>query len=159
MKNRRDVCYAKDAGFIQFDGLPGSIKTGCPETPEFKNRYCSHHKSQACDLQSCEEVDDELDAQSGPTMRMHQKKQSAGNPIAEMILAKKTTRKQTYYQVTIKDLCHVINNIFIHQTFSKHSPRIINTITNLVYTQFRSCGLGALNAMPRGNLCPLSHKI
>ena len=29
MKNRRDVCYAKDAGFIGFEGLAGSIKTGC----------------------------------------------------------------------------------------------------------------------------------
>ena len=101
MKNRRDVCYAKDAGFIQFDGLPGSIKTGCQETPQFKNRYCSSHKLQACELQSSEEVDDELDVPSGPTMRMRQQKQSPGNPIAEMILAKETTRKQTYYQVTI----------------------------------------------------------
>lgn len=87
MKNRRDVCCAKNAGFIQFDGLPGSIKTGCPETPAFKSRYCSQHKSQACDLHSLE-VDDELDVPSGPTLRLHQQ-QSAGNPIAEMILAKK----------------------------------------------------------------------
>ena len=99
MKNRRDVCYAKDAGFIQFDGLVGSTKTGCPETPDFKSLYCSQHKSQACDLQSYEEVDDELGVPSGPKLRSHQQKQSAGNPIAEMILAKKTTRKQTYYQV------------------------------------------------------------
>ena len=99
MKNRRDVCYAKDAGFIQFEGLSGSIKSGCPETPDFKSRYCSQHKCQACDLQNREEVDDELGVPSGPTLRSHQKKQSAGNPIAEMIIAKKTTRKQTYYQV------------------------------------------------------------
>ena len=99
MKNRRDVCYAKDAGFIQFHGLTGSIKTGCPETPDYKSRYCSLHKSQACDLQRYDEDDDELDVPSGPTLRSHQQKQSAGNPIAEMILAKKTTRKQTYYQV------------------------------------------------------------
>ena len=26
MKNRQDVCYAKDAGFIQFDGLSGLIR-------------------------------------------------------------------------------------------------------------------------------------
>jgi hypothetical protein len=27
MKNHRDVCMAKDAGFIEFDGLPGSLCT------------------------------------------------------------------------------------------------------------------------------------
>ncbi len=99
MKNRRDVCYAKDAGFIQFDGLPRSIKTGCPATPDFKSRYCTQHKSQACDLQSGEEADDELDVPSGPALRSRQMKPSIGNPVAEMILGKKTTRKQTYYQV------------------------------------------------------------
>ena len=40
MKNRRDVCYAKDAGFIQFDGLSGLIKTGCSATPAYKSRFC-----------------------------------------------------------------------------------------------------------------------
>ena len=116
MKNRRDVCYAKDAGLIQFDGLPGSIKTGCPETPDFKSRYCSQHKSQACDLQSYEDVDDELGVPSGPKLRLHQQKQSAGSPIAEMILAKKTTRKQTYYQV----LPHRPG--FVNSLFPVHSP-------------------------------------
>ena len=48
MKNRRDVCYAKDAGFIQFDGLPGLIKTGCTSTPAFKSHYCSHHGNPIC---------------------------------------------------------------------------------------------------------------
>ena len=43
MKNRRDVCLAKDAGFIQYPGLPGRIKTGCMATPAFKSRYCTQH--------------------------------------------------------------------------------------------------------------------
>ena len=56
MKHRRDVCYAKDAGIIQFDGLPGSIKTGCPAaTPAFKCRYCIQHKIQACELVNFED--------------------------------------------------------------------------------------------------------
>ncbi len=99
MKNRREVCYAKDASFIQFDGLPGLIKTGCPATPDFKSRYCIQHKSQACDLQSCEEADDKLGVPTGPALRLHQHKQSTGSPVAEMIVAKKATRKQTYHQV------------------------------------------------------------
>ena len=34
MKNHRDVCYAKDAGFIEFEGLKGLIKTGCAAAPK-----------------------------------------------------------------------------------------------------------------------------
>lgn len=99
MKNHRDVCYAKDAGFIQFSGLPGVIKTRCPASPDFKSQYCSQHKSHACDLLNNGEVDDELGTTPGPALRSRRKRQHPGSPIAEMILAKKTTRKQTYYQV------------------------------------------------------------
>ena len=101
MKNRRDICYAKDAGFIQFDRLNGSIKTGCTATPSFKSRYCTKHVNQACTgLQSSKEVDEELGVTAGPTLRSHQSKLTPGENVAEMILAKKTTRKQTYYEVS-----------------------------------------------------------
>lgn len=99
MKNHRDVCYAKDAGFIQFNGLPGLIKTGCPGSPDFKSQYCAQHKIHACDLLNSGEVDDELGTTPGPALRSQEKRQHPGSPIAEIILAKKTTRKQTYYQV------------------------------------------------------------
>ncbi len=103
MKNRRDVCYAKDidAGFIQFDGLAGSIKTGCHATPEFKSCHCTQHKNNACDHLLCGDVDpdEELDVPTGPALRSHQRKVNPGSPVAEMIVAKKATRKQTYYQV------------------------------------------------------------
>ena len=97
------MCHAKDAGFIQFDGLFRSIKTGCTATPAFKSQYCTQHMNQACALLHTEETDEELDAITGPTLRSHQfKKQVArgpGDPVAEKILAKRTTRKRTYYQV------------------------------------------------------------
>ena len=87
---------------------------GCPETPDFKSRYCSQHKSQACDLQNREEVDDELGVPNGPTLRLNQQKQSAGNPIAEMIIAKKT-RKQTYYQVCPHTCtCEGVEDVYTH---------------------------------------------
>ena len=101
MKNKRDVCYAKDAGFIEFDGLSGSIKTGCPATPGFKSRYCTRHNNHACTLLSSKDVDEELDISTGPALRSQQSKHTPGDPVAEMILARKTTRKQTYYQVII----------------------------------------------------------
>ena len=48
MKNHRDVCMARDAGFITFEGLPGHIKTGCLLTPGHKSRYCPVHTPRVC---------------------------------------------------------------------------------------------------------------
>ena len=101
MKNRRDTCSVKDAGFIQFAGLSGSIKTGCTATPAFKSRYCSDHMNQACTLLHSEEADEDLDIPLGPTLRSKHPKVSEKELVAEKILAKKTTRMQTYYQVCI----------------------------------------------------------
>lgn len=50
MKNRRDICYAKDAGFVQFPGLPGQIKTGCMASPSFKSRYCIQHRHRSASI-------------------------------------------------------------------------------------------------------------
>ena len=36
MKNRRHVCNAKDAGYIEYPGLPGRVKTGCMKSPQHK---------------------------------------------------------------------------------------------------------------------------
>ena len=55
MKNRRDICYAKDAGFVQFPGLPGQIKTGCVASPAFKSRFCTKHDCRS--LSSTNSVD------------------------------------------------------------------------------------------------------
>ena len=102
MKNYRDVCHAKDAGYVKFEGLDGSIKTGCPESPGFKSRYCVDHKNQACDLLSSDqmEVDDELNVVPGAVMRSASSQREKGSLVAELILSKKVTRKMTYYQVT-----------------------------------------------------------
>ena len=39
MKNRRDVCMAKDAGSIEYPGLPGHIKSGCTASPKFNSLH------------------------------------------------------------------------------------------------------------------------
>ena len=147
MKNQRDVCYAKDPGIIQFDGLPGSIKTGCPATPAFKCRYCIQHKNQACELVNLEVFDEELSVTTGPTLRARNTKQSLGNPVAEVILAKKTTRRQTYFQVlTISSMCtYTCANVSSMHTF--------------YYEMCRSCGLDFLNAMLPGNQPNLYHRV
>ena len=50
MKNRRPVCNARDAGYIEYPGLPGKIKTGCMKTPKFSSRYCDVHDIRACNF-------------------------------------------------------------------------------------------------------------
>ena len=63
IKNRRDVCYAKDAGYIEFSGPPGSIKSGCHATPAYKSRYCSDHLHFACDSRELAGGEDEVGGQ------------------------------------------------------------------------------------------------
>ena len=134
MKNQRDVCYAKDAGFIQFEGLKGTIKTGCIATPAFNSRYCVKHKNQECALLKSNEEDEDLDVPTGPAVRFRQSKQYPGDPLAEEILAKKTTRKQTYYQVYI--LFDYTHNLLSSTTHTCNG---------------RSCGLHAQNVVQRGS--------
>ena len=104
MKNRRDVCYAKDAGYIQFHGLPVYIKSDCQATPAYKSHYCENHINFACDSQQLtgkeEEDERHLDAPIGPVLRSAQKQQkNPGECIVKSILVKKSTRQQTYYKV------------------------------------------------------------
>ena len=43
MKNRRDICAASEAGFTEYEGLPGLIKTGCQLSPGYQSKYCYEH--------------------------------------------------------------------------------------------------------------------
>ena len=56
MKNRRHVCNAKDAGYIEYPGLPGRVKTGCMKSPQHKSRYCSQHQVLSCVTDKYEEI-------------------------------------------------------------------------------------------------------
>ena len=40
-KNCRDVCKARDAGYMEYEGLDGVVKTGCMNTPKIGSRYCA----------------------------------------------------------------------------------------------------------------------
>ena len=77
IKNCHDVCMTKDAGCIQYPGLPGDIKSGCTASPQFMLRYCQEHDNRSCIPRCTDE----------------------GDPIAEMILEKKTTQSSTFYKV------------------------------------------------------------
>lgn len=76
MKNHRSVCAATEAGFMEYTGLPGTIKTGCTNTPCQRSRFCQLHKP--CIL-STEIV--------------------KSNSVIEMILEKRRTRGQNVYKV------------------------------------------------------------
>lgn len=89
MKNHRDVCEAKDAGFVEYRGMPGRVKTGCMETLEQRSKYCSHHKP--CYAECCSS-DDQQD--------------HSGRVIA-MILSKKITRLNTLYKVILLLRLHI----------------------------------------------------
>lgn len=89
MKNHRDVCLATEAGYIEYLGLPGRVTTGCANTPDFKSRYCYLHKPTAI---VPNQGDRNLDAQV------------VGNQVG-IILSKKSTRAQTFYEVRKFSLC------------------------------------------------------
>lgn len=82
MKNRRDVCAADHAGFVEYAGLPGKVKTGCMNTPEQRSKFCSKHKPR--------QVCSPLITNQGE--------------IVEEILRKKTTRTNVFYEVMQLDL-------------------------------------------------------
>ena len=88
MKNHRDVCFATRAGFSKYDGVAGSIKTGCPNTPAFKSRYCKVHAPVSVKSNSVIFSSDEVK----PC------KSNIEGPLAT-ILQKRETRQNVYYQV------------------------------------------------------------
>ena len=77
MKNRHDVCAATEAGFIEYEGLPGVIKTGCQLSPGYQSKYCYHHAPRVTRAGNNDTEED----------------------IIKLITGKKTTRNGTYYQV------------------------------------------------------------
>lgn len=90
MKNRRDVCMARDAGYTEYVGLPGSIKTGCMNFPIPRSRYCEVHQVRVCN--PCPVVD--TDTSDGtPSLT------SVQNGIIESIIEKRITRTANYYRV------------------------------------------------------------
>ena len=78
MKNRRDVCAASEAGYTEYEGLPGAIKTGCQRSPGYQSKYCHEHSPRITSITSDEE------AKPG---------------VVGVISAKKQTRSGLYYQV------------------------------------------------------------
>lgn len=99
MKNRRDVCAASEAGFTEYEGLPGVIKTGCQLSPAYQSKYCYTHAPRI----------------SRRTGGEDQAYVCTEEGIVRLITAKKQTRSETYYQVQSYNIfCRL--NILLHVT-------------------------------------------
>ena len=108
MKISREVCKAKDVGYIHYKGLQGTIRTGCTKSPAFESRYCAEHRDFACQLKVASEDEiasaDTEEAQGGPITRAMAKanndqKENSEDGIIEQILEEKETRSKTYFKV------------------------------------------------------------
>ncbi len=86
-KNRRDVCAAIHAGVIEYEGLPGSILSGCQFSPAYRSSYCFYHSprvTRSCNLLSCTEEDGKSDTEG----------------VVKFIIGKRSTRSGVVYQVS-----------------------------------------------------------
>lgn len=101
MKNNREVCSAKLAGYCEFGGLPGKIQTGCPNTPMPKSRYCSLHAPVAVVPHEYQFTEDGNQVLTKGT--------SNEERHAAIIISKRVTRQATYYQVTFLSVKHKLN--------------------------------------------------
>ena len=96
-KIRRSICMAMEAGSIQYHSLPGSIKTGCTNSPKYKSRFCEQHLSRS--LSANPQFLTEQDTESTNPINSQQLSSEINGQLVELLLEKKTTRSCTYYKV------------------------------------------------------------
>ena len=83
-KNYRDVCNAREARYVEYEGLEGMVKTGCMNTPRLESRFCELHSPR---VMNC--VDgDEVSSGRGKER------------VLVIIIGKRETRSGTHYQVS-----------------------------------------------------------
>ena len=87
MKNHRDVCLAQRAGYTKYDGLPGKVCTGCPNTPAYMSPYCEIHKPTVA-------IPQVENAEGGTTC-------TSNEDQVGLVIGKRVTRNTTMYQVRI----------------------------------------------------------
>ena len=93
MKNSRQVCFATEAGHTEFSGLPGMLRTGCPNTPGYKSRYCALHSPTVTTPHNVQFSDD------GTVMTGGNSEDAEPRHVA-IIINKRVTRQSTFYQVS-----------------------------------------------------------
>ena len=91
-KNRRNVCAVTLAGLIEYEGLPGSIISGCQLSPCYRSNYCFHHAPRV--MKSSNHECDEKEI------------------MVRYIVGKRTTRKGVSYQVFLSYCMYVAASYF-----------------------------------------------
>ena len=89
MKNYRDVCFAVNAGYVEYKGLPGRVRTGCQNTPQYMSRYCGVHNPVVAIPQNIQ-----LDDNPKPSTSATREDQVG------LIVNKRVTRRSTLYEVS-----------------------------------------------------------
>lgn len=100
---------ARDAGYISYEGLPGSIRTGCINSPAYNSRFCEDHAEFVCNLETASDEEKFAGAaieceefSYGPITRARAKangKIPDKEFVIEKIMDSKVTRSKTYYKV------------------------------------------------------------
>lgn len=100
---------ARDAGYISYEGLPGSIHTGCINSPAYNSRFCQDHAEFVCNLETASDEEEFVDAaveceefSYGPITRARAKangKIPDKEVVIENIMDSKVTRINTYSKV------------------------------------------------------------
>ena len=88
-KNHTDVCFPTNAGYIEYKGLKGQVRSGCPNTPSFKSRYWTLHKPIVAIPQDAELEENSADNPSSI---------SATHGQEDQVGLKRNTRNSTFYQ-------------------------------------------------------------
>lgn len=97
MKNRRDVCAATEAGFAEYTGLPGVIKTGCQHSPSFQSKYCYEHSPRVVKM----------------TYEDTEQPHPSQEDVVGFITNMKQTRNGVYYEV--RQPANIISYSFVQQ--------------------------------------------
>lgn len=119
------MCAANEAGYAEYAGVPGRVKTGCMETPEQQSIFCSLHKP----------------CQMKPT-------EYGGHRVIETILRKKLTRNKTLYEVSVGIyILYFINHLTLND-ISNYALYIIMIVITLCVGFMarngrRGCDMGA----------------
>ena len=90
MKNYRDVCFAVNAGYVKYKGLPGRVRTGCQNTPQYMSRYCGIHNPVVAIPQNIQ-----LDEDAPNPFLSATREDQVG-----LIVNKRVTRRSTLYEVS-----------------------------------------------------------
>ena len=119
LKNRRDVCSATEAGYIEYSNLPGAIKTGCQLSPAATSKFCYYHAPR-------------LSRSSGDADTS-----GTGKGETQIITAVREKRSGKYYQVLliawrIVHVCYVLYHVCGRMKAANHA---VYSITALLQTQ------------------------